>query len=89
MTADAREKVMQALHRGEKIVFADETVFTKNTLPRRSFCVKGKNVTVDQKDLGSVYRSALAAISTEGKLEHLKVTEKAINGKNTSVFSRK
>ena len=70
---------MKAIGNGVKIAFADETVFTKNTLPRKTYAVKGKNVSVNQKDLNTVYRSALAAISTDGKIEHLMVVEKAIN----------
>ena len=48
-------------------------------LSRKTFASKGNNVQVDQEDLNKGYRSALAAISTDGKIEHLKVTFKAIN----------
>ena len=41
MTEIAREKVKEALEKGVKIIFADETVFTKNTLPRKTYAVKG------------------------------------------------
>ena len=44
---------------------------------------------VDYKDLGESYHSALAAISTDGKLEHLKVTKKAINQFKYISFLRK
>ena len=79
MTVIARKLVIEALGNGAKIIFADETVFTKNTLPRKTYAVKGKNISVNMKDLNTVYRSALAAISTAGKIEHLMVVEKAIN----------
>ena len=36
---------------------------------------------VDMADMNDVYRSALAGISTDGKIEHLKITKKAINAK--------
>ena len=81
MTDLAREKLLMAMEKGRKIVFADETVFTKKTLPRKTFAVKGKNIQVDVHDMEKGYRSALAAISTDGKIEHLKVTKKAINAK--------
>ena len=72
-----------------KICFADETVFTKNTLPRMAYATKGKNICVNMKDLQGVYRSALVAISTDGKVEHMKVTEKAINAKKYISFLTK
>ena len=81
--------VMEAMRNGVKIAFADETVFTKTTLPRKTYAVKGANVSVYQKDLGNVYRSALAAISTEGNVEHLMVVEKAINQNRFVSFLKK
>ena len=89
MTEIARKKLMEALEKGEKILFADETVFTKNTIPRKTYAIKGKNLCVDQMQLGNGYRSALAAISTDGKIEHLKVTDKAINQKKYISFLKK
>ena len=81
--------VMEAMRNGVKIAFADETVFTKTTLPRKTYAIKGANISVNQKDLGNVYRSALAAISTEGKVEHLMVVEKAINQNRFVSFLKK
>ena len=40
-------------------------------------------------DMNDVYRSALAGISTDGKIEHLKVTLKAINAKKYISFLTK
>ena len=62
-------------------MFADETVFTSKTLPRKTFASKFKNIEIDQEALNKGYRSALAAISADGNIEHLKVTQKAINAK--------
>ena len=70
----AREKLLMALEIGRKIVFADETCFTSKTLPRKTFVTKGNNIQVDVKNMHGGYRSALAGISTDGKVEHLKVT---------------
>ena len=81
MTNIARQKLKQALRLGKKICFADETVFTKMALPRLTYSKKGQNINIDFGDMEKVYRSALAAISTDGKIEHLKVTERAINAK--------
>ena len=81
MTNIARQKLKQAIRLGKKICFADETVFTKMALPRLTYSKKGQNINIDFGDMEKVYRSALAAISTDGKIEHLKVTERAINAK--------
>ena len=67
--------------KNHKLLFADETVFTSKTLPRKTFSSKFKNIEIDQEALNKGYRSALAAISADGNIEHLKVTQKAINAK--------
>ena len=72
-----------------KLLFADETCFTSKTLPRKTFASKRNNVEVDQEALNKGYRSALAAISTDGNIEHLKVTERAINAKKYVSWLRK
>ena len=41
ITDTVRRKIREALEKNIKIVFADETVFTKNTLPKRAFASKG------------------------------------------------
>ena len=89
MTIAAQELVKEALDSNAKIIFADETVFTKATLPRMTYAAKGKNITVEVKDLGTTYHSALAGISTDGIVEHLKVTEKAINAKKYISYLKK
>ena len=81
MLAVAREQLLEAFGEKHQLLFADETCFTKKTLPRKTFASKGNYVEVDQEALNRGYRSALAAISTEGKVEHLKVTLKAVNAK--------
>ena len=54
-------------------------------IPHRSVGIKvvceNRVLKLDMKDLQSVYRSALVGISTDGKIEHMKVTAKAINQK--------
>ena len=70
-------------------MFADETCFTSKTLPRKTFASKGKNVQVNQEGLNKGYRSALAAISSDGKIEHLKVTQKAVNANKYMSWLRK
>ena len=69
-----------------KVIFADETVFTKNTLLTKSYALKGENIEIDEKAIETKYRSALAGISTDGIVEHLKVTEGAINAKKYMQF---
>ena len=79
MLALARQLLKEAFGEKRKVLFADETCFTGKTLPRKTFASKGNNVQVDVKNMQGGYRSALAGISTDGKVEHLKVTQKAIN----------
>ena len=81
MLVAARKLLKEVIEKGCTIFFADETVFTSKTLPKKTFAAKGKNMQVDMQELYQGYRSALCAISTDGKIEHLKVTEKAIDHK--------
>ena len=89
MLALARQLLKEALQRNMKVLFADETCFTGKTLPRKTFASKGNNVQVDQEALNKGYRSALAAISSDGKIEHLKVTQKAVNANKYISWLRK
>ena len=79
----------EAFLKKRKVLFADETCFTSKTLPKKTFASKGNNVQVDQEALNKGYRSALAAISTDGKIEHLKVTQKAVNANKYMSWLRK
>ena len=43
-TVLARKLLKQAYRKKKKVLFADETCFTKKTLPRKTFASKGKNI---------------------------------------------
>ena len=77
----ARNLLLKAFKRKKKVLFADETCFTKRTIPRKTFASKGNNIQVNMELLNKGYRSALCAINTVGEVEHLKVTRKAVNAK--------
>ena len=66
MTVVARKLLLEALRKKKKILFADETCFTKRTLPRKTYASKGNNVQVDWELLNIGFRSALCAINIEG-----------------------
>ena len=89
MKNEAIEILKDAVKSKVKIVFADETVFTSKTLPRNAYAVKGQNITIDIKDASHKFISALAGISTDGQLAHLKVTQGAINALSYISFLKK
>ena len=62
----ARKLLKEALKKKKKILFADETCFTKRTLPRKTFASKGNSIQVDMELLNIGFRSALCAINIDG-----------------------
>ena len=42
-----KEKLSIAKSKGSKIVYIDETMFTRSTVPKKEYCYSKKNMTVD------------------------------------------
>ena len=53
----------------EKVVYVDEVVFTKHTMPRLDYQIKHVNQTVDEKDFYHAYVAVIAAISASTGIE--------------------
>ena len=49
----------------ERVIYIDEVVFTKTTIPRLDYALKYSNQTVDEKDFYSKYIAVIAAISAD------------------------
>jgi hypothetical protein len=62
--------------------------FTKRTVLMRDYSNKYVNLSIDEKVLNSEYYTAVASISTEGKVEHLLINQGAINGAAYGRFLR-
>ena len=85
-TEEARSKLQQAIDEGIKVIYCDEVVFTKSTNQKADFTNRCSTFRLTQEQLGSGYWSALAAISTEGGLDHLHVQENALKATDFITF---
>jgi hypothetical protein len=69
-----------------KIIYLDETMFTKQTYATHDFGSKHHIVEVDEADVYMGYVCTIAAISGEKGVEHMKTGNQAINGETFAVF---
>ena len=64
-----KTKMIRALKKakkdGYKIIFIDETVFTRSTVPRTEYCLPHRNVTVDKNWINEPTMAVLSGISRE------------------------
>ena len=63
----------------KKIIFLDETIFTSKTILTREYSNKGCNIEINRNLLNDSYYSAVAAISTDNKVEHVYLHDGSIN----------
>ena len=54
-----------------KVIYLDETCFTKRTILSSTYCAKGQNIQVDEKDLYSFPSYVIAGVSQERGVEHV------------------
>jgi hypothetical protein len=69
---ECREEVNQAFKDKLPIVYIDETMFTGRVYAQQDYWVKGKAIEVDQSDVYIKYVAALAAVSGDNGLDHLR-----------------
>ena len=50
---------------GFKVIYIDETVFTRSTVPRTEYCLQNRNVTVDKDWINEPTVAVLSGISRE------------------------
>ena len=68
-----------AFNAKEKVVYVDEVVFTKATIPTHDYALKYSNQTVDEKDFYSKYIAVIAAIAADTGVETILIFDKAVN----------
>jgi hypothetical protein len=71
--------VSQAIKENLPIVYIDETMFTSRVYAQQDYWVKGKAIEVEQSDVYIKYVAALAAISSDNGLDHLRTYNHAVN----------
>ena len=74
-----KRDITKARHDGYRIVYIDETVFTRKTFSDKEWCLPQQNVTIDQDQLNETTLALLSGISREKGQEHFKIFEKSVN----------
>ena len=77
--ATMKRQLTRARNDGYRVVYLDETCFTRTTMPKTEYCLQGKNMAADLVHLVEPTLAVLAAISKEKGLEHFKIFEKSVN----------
>ena len=60
----------KARNQGRRIIYLDETMFTRKTVPKTEWSRKKENLTVDMDKLDEPTLAVLAAISKENGVEY-------------------
>ena len=61
------------------MIFLDEVNFTKLSIKSREWAAKNSNLTIDQSDIYTGYRSVIASMSEERGYEYTQIHSKAID----------
>ena len=64
---------------GYRIIYIDETVFTRTTVPKTEYCLPQKNMTVDKGWINEPTMAVLSGISREKGQELFMLFEKSVN----------
>ena len=75
---DLIEKLDRVQTENRKIVYLDETNFTKLAFQNKDWSRSNENLHVDQRDIYTGYRSVIASISEENGIEFIKIYSTAI-----------
>ena len=64
-----------ALERNFRVIYLDECMITKRTLPKTVWSLPKTNVFLDQKEISIKNKAILVAVSREYGLDHIEVHE--------------
>ena len=74
-----KRQLAKAKRDGYRVVFLDETFFTRNKVPELEWALPKENVTIDPAKNVEPCLCMLAAISKDKGLEHYRIFEKSVN----------
>jgi len=77
---DLITRIDQAKQEKRKLMFLDEVNFTKLSILKLDYSVKGKNTQVDQERIYTGYHSVIVTVSAERGLELYNIYDKAVKG---------
>ena len=78
-TTECQEKVKTLMEQGYDIVFLDETMVTRSTLPKLEWSLPGANVSYDTRDLYVQTTALLAGISMKKGVDFWMTFPRSVN----------
>ena len=69
----------RAKNDGYRVIYLDETCFTRSTVPKTEYCRQGENVAADLAYMQEPTLAVLASISKERGLEHYQIYDYSVN----------
>ena len=79
LVVEMKQRVKQAVDSGKKIVFLDETVFTKTTCKTQEWSPSYINFRTPCEAMGTKYTSVCATISEGCGIEHIELYDQALD----------
>ena len=79
--ANMKRQLSKAKRDGYRIIYLDETFYTRNKVPELEWALPNENVTIDAAKNVEPCLCMLAAISKDKGLEHYRIFEKSVNMK--------
>ena len=77
------KKMVRQLERarkdGYRVVYIDETMFTRQSIPKKEYCLPHENVTVDKHKVNEKTLAVLAGVSKEKGMETYMIFENSVN----------
>ena len=83
------DQIDQAKKEGRRLIYLDEINFTKLAIKSREWSAKNSNLTVDQEDIYTGYRSVIACMSEERGYEYTQIHSNAIDADDFIVYLKK
>ena len=74
-----KRQLTMARNDGYRLVYIDETCFTRKTLSDTEWARSKENMTVDQAKLDELTLALLCGISKENGVEHFEIFEQSVN----------
>ena len=74
-----KRKLTRARNEGCRLVYIDETMFTRKTVPDTEWAQKKSNMRVDSDKLDEPTIALLCGISKENGIEHYQLFDKSVN----------
>ena len=74
-----KREMTKAKNAGYRIVYIDETMFTRKACPDKEWCLPNQNMAVDLAKLEEPTLALLCGISKENGIEHFQIFEHSVN----------